>query len=265
VRNFLIAMLCLGTSGAPWGVLSGAELQAYGTQSQLIEACRNLPGHRQALQIQNLACLTPPDYYPSGPPLTISGVTFLGSGPFVTEDGYLWSFDAPHIMVVFPKGARAFGASFSSQTSKYRSSFLATIVVDGVQRFTFVAPTHPRSTFFGIVSTGSFTNITYDDGGGVWRTNFDGQALLGNPIMVLNEMPAPVLRWEKAPAASGTNACLLVWPAAYPGFAVQRNSSLTSPHWVKISTASRGCADNRLQIVAASEPAFYRLVYVPPF
>lgn len=268
VKSFVVMIRFLCASLVLQGTLSGAEFRTYNSSWEFMQACRTLPGYRQSLGIQNFSCLTPEGYYPEGAPLKISGVTFLGSGPYATQDGFLWSFDAPEIIIRFPQGARAFGANFSSLTREHRSSFTATITVDGVETYAFPALTHPAHVFFGVISTDSsysFTNIFYDDGGGIDRTNFNGQALLGNPLMVLNQIPNPVLRLEKAFSIVVTNVFLLTWSASNPGFAVQQNSNPMSPNWVTVSGPSHGCTDSWFQFIVPSEHLFYRLVYIPAF
>lgn len=230
-----------------------AEMTTYNSRTAFMSACRSLPGFRQSFDFANTYCLN----YTDESELKLSGVSFWGSA---RAAGYVGLLDGAQLVVTFPQGARAFGADFSSLTAEYRSSFTASITLDSTT-INFTGVTYPRSVFFGVIAHGGFTNVIYDDGGGIWRTNFNGQAVLANPLMVLNEIPPPVLTIQDAPHTGPG----FTWSASNPGFAVQQSSSPAGPDWVIVSPRSSGCTDSWFLPAAPSELVFYRLVFVPGF
>jgi len=103
-------------------------------------------------------------------PLSISGLTFRGGvllvRPSTIVNRWLNNYDSSIPLTVDMNGpARAFGADFASLISPGYSNFLATVMFDNGDVFTFTAPADPNSVFFGFVTTQPFSRMTFSDGG----------------------------------------------------------------------------------------------------
>lgn len=146
----------------------------YTNRSEFISACQMLPGEQSAISFAPYLNGSPygqPGWY--GGQLTVSNVTFSGN-ILIRQDGYsisnevaLNNFDmGVPLSVHFQNGALAFGADFSSLLWPYNTSnFTATINIQGGGSYSFSAAPGPGRTFFGIIETNAFSDLTFSDGG----------------------------------------------------------------------------------------------------
>jgi hypothetical protein len=265
LRPFLAAVLFLVSGHPAW---SGTT--PYFDRSSFYTACLPLPGVKQQIRFADfLDCAWFDNFgsWPSLESITISGVTFQGShlttyfgGGY---EGFLWDFEGGVMRIDFGQGVHAFGADFSSALAPYHyTSFTATVTIDG-QSFSFPAPVAPGSAFFGFVSTNSVTNLAFDDGAG--PVLYMHEAMIGDPFLVLNELPKPVLTIRTTPL--DPNNLYFDWPAGSPGFYLLQNADPSTTNWVLVPKPPSIWPGTTNWIVYLPKPAgtmFYRLVSTPP-
>lgn len=195
-RYFLVTALILASQFRCW-----SEGAVYADRSSFVAACQTLVGRQAAISFDPY--LYGGDYYQPGwyhGQLTVADVTF-GGNILVREDSHSisgeaalnnYDMDVP-LSVHFQNGALAFGADFSSGLYPYNSSnFTATINIPGGGTYTFSAAPGPGKTFFGVIESSPFSDLTFSDGGAFGiRQGTDGspngtyhEELVGNPFVV---------------------------------------------------------------------------------
>ncbi|MEJ0090753.1 MAG: hypothetical protein WDM80_13545 [Limisphaerales bacterium] len=166
---FLTAMFVLAMS-----FRCSSPAAVYTNRSEFIAACQTLAGIQSPISFDSYLNGAPygqPGWY-SGQ-LTVSNVTFSGNivirqdAQSISNEIALNNYDmGVPLAVHFPNGALAFGADFSSLLYPYNTSnFTATISIQGGSNYTFSAEPGPGKTFFGIVETNTFSDLTFSDGG----------------------------------------------------------------------------------------------------
>ncbi len=171
------------------GPLARAQSSLYFDRNGFMNAAQAIPGHQQSI--------TDFGPFPYGPAVTVSDVTFTGrdlTTTVINSGLALYNFDDSFPLgIQFARGARAFGADFSSYLSPYYSSFTATLSLDSGEVLSFLAATNPNSTFFGFISPIPIRSMSFSDGG-LFPSPFIGhQELIGNIFVVQIPEPDPLV------------------------------------------------------------------------
>jgi len=160
----------------------------YSNFGQFFNATQYIPGVHLDLPFDGQNRVLWPGF--SGYNVTISNVTFIGNLEVGFVDSsrviFLLNYDEGLFLRFHcPGGIRAFGGFFSSWSSAWQSNFTGTIATDQGDSFSFPALVDPQVTFYGMISTNSFYNAAYSDGGPLH------EELVSEVFLVVN--PAPVL------------------------------------------------------------------------
>jgi hypothetical protein len=253
-------------------------LSATGTQAAVtfltmeggfVQTAWELPGAKVEFPFDTYHGYPIPDgHTPPYPTLTIGGVTFQGGrlsfGISRFDRYFLWNdgfeVGAP-LTIHFTKGARAFGAYVSCNPPPEYTSYTGKVTVDNNESFTFTAPTalytplEYSQQFVGIVSTTTFTNLTFYD-------QVRHEEWLFACRMVLDELPPVPL------TITATNAALpdtidLWWPAATPAVEVQQNTTLDPANWVTLNVQTGvypwNPTNRTARLPKPQRPTYYRL------